>query len=300
MYSTCITITGGTMKIDFMADVHAICSDLLAANGIKLKHQDDPLLDLYIYSRRAVNPMPRAIYKANDFSCPKEYRERLAYVENAIKRGDNLLHFMTRSIFDCSRDDAMLYHWNIVHLHISNEMDKVKNDGFMRRSGLLLYVYFTDNASYFIRTIPHSGVANMWSLQDCLECINQNWPELIAGFELKGAVAGAVLPDSGIAALRKKNGNALVTLSNGKVIVPPGLGVVSDGSPVECVIDRDRYAEKIKAAEDYVKDNLADIFRDKGITENIDDVECHVSQCFDDRIEVFVNSNIKLNIRLYE
>lgn len=288
------------MKIDFMADVNAFCSNLLAANGIKLKHQDDPLLDLYIYSRRAVNPVPRVIYKASDFSCPEDYREKLKHVENEIKRGDNLWPFMTRSLFDCSRDDAMLYHWNIVHLHVSNEMDEVKNDGFMRRSGLLLYVYFTDNAAYFIRTIPHSGVANMWSLQDCLECINQNWPELIAGFELKGAVAGAVLPDSGIAALRKKNGNALVTLSNGKVIVPPGLGVVSDGSPVECVIDRDRYAEKIKAAEDYVKENLADIFRDKGITENIDDVECHVSQCFDDRIEVFVNSNIKLNIRLYE
>lgn len=200
------------MKIDFMADVNAFCSRLLAANGIRLKHQDDPLLDFYIYFRRVVNPMPRAIYKANDFSCPEEYSERLAYVENAIKRGDNLLPFMTRSLVDCSRDDAMLYHWNIVHLHISNEMDKVKNDGFMRRSGLLLYVYFTDNAAYFIRTIPHSGIANMWSLQGCLECINKNWPELIAGFKLKGAVAGTVLPDSGIAALRKKNGNALVTL----------------------------------------------------------------------------------------
>ena len=288
------------MKIDFMADVNAFCSDLLAANGIKLKHQDDPLLDLYIYSRRAVNPVPRVIYKDSDFSCPEDYREKLKHVENAIKRGDNLRPFMTRSLFDCSRDDTMLYHWNIVHLHVSNEMDAVKNDGFMRRSGLLLYVYFTDNAAYFIRTIPHSGVANMWSLQDCLECINQNWPELIAGFELKGAVAGAVLPDSGIAALRKKNGNALVTLSNGKVIVPLGLGVVSEGSPLYCVRARDMYAERIKAAEDYVKDNLADIFRDKGITENIDDVECHVSQCFDDRIEVFVNSNIKLNIRLYE
>lgn len=39
------------MKIDFMADVHAICSDLLAANGIRLKHQDDPLLDLYILQK---------------------------------------------------------------------------------------------------------------------------------------------------------------------------------------------------------------------------------------------------------
>ena len=285
------------MKIDFMADVNAICSDLLAANGIKLKHQDDPLLDFYIYSRRVVNSMPRAIYKATDFNCPEDYREKLAYVEDAIKRGAPLLPFMTRSLFDCSRDDAMLYHWNIVHLHISNEMDTVKNDGFMCRSGLLLYVYFTDNAAYFIRTIPHSGVANMWSLQDCLECINQNWPELIARFELKGVVADSVLPDSGIAALRKKNGNALVTLSNGKVIVPPGFGVVSDGSPIDCVRYRDMYAEKIKVAEDYVKDNLADIFRSKGITENIDNAECHVIQFFDNKIEVFVNSHIKLNIQ---
>lgn len=217
--------------------------------------------------------MPRAIYKASDFSCPDDYSEKLEYVENAIKRGENLLPFMTRSLVDCSRDDALLYHWNIVHLHISNEMDKVKNDGFMRRSGLLLYVYFTDNAAYFIRTIPHSGVANMWSLQDCLECINKNWPELITPFELKGVAQVTVFTDGNIAALRKHNGNVLVTLSNGKVIVPPGFGVVSDGSPVECVRDRDKYAEKIKVAEDYVKENLADLFRSNGITENIDDAE---------------------------
>lgn len=285
------------MKIDFMSDVNAICKNLLEANGIKLKHQNDPLLDFYIYSRKVLNPVPRVIHKASDFNCPEEYRDKLAFVEKAIRNGENLRPFMTRSIFDCSRDDAMLYHWKLVHLHISNELDTLKNDGFMHRSGLLLYVYFTDGAAYFIRTIPHSGVANMWSLQDCLECINQNWPELFAEFELKGVSQCTVLTDSEVADLKKKNCNALVTLSNGKVLLSPGLGVVCDGSPIDCVRARDMYAEKIKVAEDYVKDNLAGIFRSNGITENIDDAECHVTKCFDNKIEVFVNPNIKLNIQ---
>lgn len=57
------------------------------------------------------------------------------------------------------------------------------------------------------------------------------------------------------------------------------------------------YAERIKEAEDYVKGNLADLFRSNGITENVDDAECHVTRCFDDKVEVFVNSHIKLNIQ---
>lgn len=142
---------------NLLSDAEAIFRKYFNIWNIIPKYENDYILNYCILKQRIISKNPRIILKSKEFVCPPEYISKLEFIENIIKVGGNLTPFLSRGVLDCNRDDLMLYDWGIHHLHITNERDEVKKDGFMKRSDLLLYAYFDEKAAYFLMTINHSG-----------------------------------------------------------------------------------------------------------------------------------------------
>lgn len=212
------------MNIDFVRDAKELFRRRLRSMGVIVKHYDDPIISWYIYCERTISISRRKVVKAKGFSCQPLFTEKLKSLETEIENGTKLDSYLSRSIMDCSKDDLMLYDWGIYHLHISNNLDTKKSDGFMERSDLLLYALFDDDKAYFIKTINHKGENNMWTKKDCLEIINDNWPHLLKPYVIKGvSKEQKYISDDERSLLRKLHGNTFIALNNGVVIMPPNM-----------------------------------------------------------------------------
>lgn len=236
------------MYINFIADAQRICKTKLESMGVKLTHDDDPILSWFTYCLKIIPQAPRRILKAKTFSCPPEDEETLKKLEQQIENGADLTPYLSKGIKDCSRDDLMLYDWGIYHLHVSDELVTGKADGFMKRSSLLLYALFNDDTAYFIRTIAHRGEKYMWSRQEYLDIIYENWPKLLENCIINDFSADN-LTDKERQVLRRKHGNAFVTLKNGITILPPNLGIMSKGISLIAILQADKLRNDLHNAQ---------------------------------------------------
>lgn len=186
---------------------------------------------------------------------------------------------------NCSKDDLMLYDWGIYHLHISDNLDTKKSDGFMERSDLLLYALFNNDKVYFIKTINHKGENNMWTKKECLEIINDNWPHLLEPYVMKGvAEEQQYISDDERSALRKNHVNTFVTLNNGVVIMPPNMGFMCDGTPIKAVYDADNLKKQLNEVQSNIMNDISN-FR-KQIKSNEDIYEIKLENIKLEKVEV--------------
>lgn len=261
------------MNIDFVRDAKELFKRCLEARGVIIKH-DDPIISWYIYHERIIPAFRREVVKARGFSCPPLFTEKLKRLETEIENGANLDSYLSRSIMDCSKDDLMLYDWGIYHLHISDELDTKKFDGFMERSDLLLYVLFDDNKVYFIKTINHKGENNMWTKKECLEVINDNWPHLLEPYVMKGlSEEQQYISDDERTILRKKHGNTFIRLNNGVVIMPPNMGFTCDGSPFKAVYAADYLKKQLNYFQSSIINNISDFCKQIKSNEDIYEIK---------------------------
>lgn len=261
------------------------------------KYDNDYILNYCIFQHRLIPKKSRKIVKANGFICPTEYISKLKFIENIIETGKDLTPFLSRGVMDCSKDDLMLYDWGIHHLHISNERDDVKNDGFMKRSNLLLYVYFDETAAYFLMTINHSGDSHMWVKKQCMEILNSNWPEILAPSVIYGAESITPIPtEDDIKRLRIIRMNSLVSLSNGIFIASKGGGYSSDGTSNIAVLKSLDLKKKIDAVAYFLVNNKEDIINGLYDRNKLHDVPFNIrlSRIDNRGLYVTLNYNVEL------
>ena len=211
-----------------------------------LKSDDQAALRLYSkLSRRIIVPRPRQVLKSRGFD-PSNYEDGMAVLEDAIRSGDNLSPYMSKTITDVGFNDSMLDHWGIYHFHLGGELEE--NGFFIKRTPDILFCRFDDNYAYFITVQPHGGnVPAPWYQKSLIETVHDNWPKSIR-HALAVGVAGISpgLNDQEIAEIRRQtNMVLLLEMSDGTIYTPPGvrntLGLVTgDGSNVNDIRAADR------------------------------------------------------------
>lgn len=261
------------------------------------KYENDYILSYFIFQHRIIPRKPRKILKAKEFVCPPEFISKLEFIENIIKTGKDLTPFLSRGVMDCRRDDLMLYDWGIHHLHISNERDNIKNDGFMKRSNLLLYVYFDVTTAYFLMTINHSGDSHMWVKKQCFEIIHSNWPKLLGTSTIYGIESVATIPDEDdLKKLRNIHINSLVDLSDGTFVVSNGGGYASEGTSNIAVLKSLDLKKKINAVAYFLvqnKDNIINSLYDKN---KLHDIPFNIRLSRIDRKGIYVTLNYNIGL----
>ena len=218
----------GNIDIDLKHDFANLCRDLLVELGYKFEEvsgivdDENAIRALLGVRRRFVPSQRRSIAKSKGFSCPPEYVQGLAELEQKIESGDDLAPYLSKRLVNPHYKDDLLNHWGLHHLHLGTS---IESDGFVQRTKHLLFCRFEDENAYFIDVLPHEGA---WTLQRLVEEIHENWPDTIRRHRFQDGTAD-FLSDTHVKVLRSRNTNHCVAVPDGTVYLPLGGGVTSSG-----------------------------------------------------------------------
>ncbi|MEX0997803.1 MAG: hypothetical protein WDZ45_12195 [Flavobacteriaceae bacterium] len=240
-------------KIDLFNDwIDIISQELLSDNyNILGLTADEISIQYFSDKKKIIKSKIRQIKKSDSFTCPDYLIEGLKLIEKKIINGENLRPHQSRSFKRLNSKDGMLFDWGIYHLHLGT---KIERDGFINRTGPLLYLLIDDNFAYLIDIQDHGK----WSKQEFLKIIDENWPEII---ELNKIQSNNIVGleknfnDQEIADLRKANINVLVEISPGNIVINPGGGIAASGDSMDAVRKHIDNKKELKKLEKTIIDN---------------------------------------------
>lgn len=244
------------MEIDLYRDWVAYLRSELDAFGYNTTQMTTPESVVHTFlnlTKRLVRPTPRKVLKAKAFSCPSNLEAGLSEVERKILAGGDISTHLSRLLRNPTFNDPLLNHWDIHHVHLGTT---VESDGFVTRTGPVLFARFDDENAYFIDVLPHGS----WSLQRLVEELHDNWPESIRQFRLNGVISLArSVSDDDVKTLRKRNVNTMVDLGGGNVYTPIGGGYSTSGLSTNVVIQSDLCLSRLREMQKAVIDNISTI-----------------------------------------
>ena len=226
------------VEIDVLRDVVGIFRAQLVQVGYRAKDvyeitgNEDLLTVYYNAMRRIVGAWPRTVHRASGFVAPKDPNQEraLSTIEQKLQKGESVIPYLSRKIKDLSYNDLLLNDWGIHHFHLGTDIGE---DGFVNRTGPLLYIVFGDTIDFHGRgnTDAHLLAVmdhNDFTTQELVEILHENWPDL-PQFDLPG-MNGDRLSDAEIRRLRDLHTNYCLLLRNGKSIFAPGGGITGAGT----------------------------------------------------------------------
>lgn len=219
------------------------------------QQEADTLLMIYHnWMVRRLQPRPRRVIESSAFRSNALTARRAAdfhQIKDDIEHGRDLRKYLSRDVERAvvlvpggrrRQDlDLMLNDWGVHHLHISSE---VEADGFVKRSGPLLFVAFRPDRAYFIDVFDHKS----FHKERVLEILVQEWPNDGLIHEIKGVVGvSPQLTEDERRSLRKNHAGVAFEHA-GKVYWPNG-GLSAAGYSVDAVTAADRLLDKIEVFE---------------------------------------------------
>ena len=218
-------------------------------------------LNITAFSTRRIRAKPRTVRVAKDFVCPSDLQWAFGALRLKVEKGDDLGPHQHIDYGGADFDDDLLNDWGIHHLHLSTSM---RPDGFVERSGPLLFARLTDNDFYCIKIMMHGGGDNPWSRQELIDIIYQNWPESIDHSRLRGPPGMEVVglerlhTDEEIGLLRRKGVYVFTQRADGTTHLPIGGGSTSAGVSLIVAMDRDRLHYQCRDLETAIKEKLTE------------------------------------------
>jgi hypothetical protein len=243
------------VKINFYQDYVDQCRAQLEDVGYKTSDLDsDSLVHAFLnLNKRMVNPSPRAVIKAKNFSCPDEHAEGLKEVERKIGCGENLFTHLSRKIEKLKFNDGMLNDWGIHHLHLGKQK---KSSRFSDRGKYTLFVKFDQENAYLLGVYDHDS----WSKQELIRIIHDNWPETIKKYRLNNVVRlERPIDDSEIAECRNFGISTMVDLGGGVVYAMLGGGYTTSGLSLEVLRSADFLRQKLRNFQEGILENFQSI-----------------------------------------
>lgn len=242
------------LNIDLAADLKDMAYKKLINAGFQNVSLDRAVYQYYNVLKRIVAAKPRKIHKSKEFICPESYRLALKNFEEKVQRGDKLTPFLSEKLKDASYSDGMLNDWNIYHFHLTNRM---KKNGWARRSDYELFAYVTETDMYFVQIYEHKNPL-LYCQQDIIRIIYDNWPMLLDQFHLKDICSlTEVIDDEQYKKLREANISTFVELGENLVFGLIGGGYMSDGSSGEAMNLSDFIYNRLREIEKLVVMNMS-------------------------------------------
>lgn len=245
------------LKIDFVGDwykqIKTILENDWGYDASKLSGEALALAYFNAESRR-ITSQPRSILLADTFICPPNLQAGWNRLRAIVESGGDVTPNLSKFVDDIDYKDAMLNDWGIYHFHLGESLE----GKFVRRTGPLLFAYVTETVLYALGIYSHGA----WADSDCIETIHRNWPEAIESFKINGVPAEKILTQAQRLALRRKNVNSFVAVSDGTVYGPPGGGMVCSGDNIQSVVLMDRQLDLLETLEENVKSQLPVVLDD--------------------------------------
>ena len=242
------------ISMNLRSDWVTIVRSELISYGYDVSSMDEATV-AFTYSnleKRLVSPVRRKVLKSREFTCPSELQSGLDILESKIVSGINLKFHLSRSLRSPDYDDALSNHWGIHHLHLGTEIEQ---DGFVSRTGPLLFAMFDEKNAYLISVAPHGS----WSNQDLVQILHENWPKSIENFRILGDTAVGPISDPDIGELRKVNVNTFIQVKQGIVYGSIGGGSTLNGHSVEATLKSQSILKELKQMEENISSRFDSI-----------------------------------------
>jgi len=246
------------VEIDLYRDWVANLRNELSGFGYSVdSYEDEVVVHTFInLLKRLVRPVPREILKSKEFQCPDDLCQGLSDVERIIAQGGDFSPYLSRLLRRPDYDDPLINHWGIHHIHLGTEME---SDGFIKRTGPVLFCRFDETVAYFINVLPHGS----WAKQEMVSVLHRNWPDSLRQFRLNGVIGLAhSVSDQDVQKLRKGNVNSMVEVEEGVIYAPIGGGFATSGVSVDVVRQADYCMERLRSMQQAVIENISEIAKE--------------------------------------
>jgi len=228
----------------------------------QIKNESNPLnvcLAYFNLINRLVEPRPRKVLKSQYFYCPSRFRNVLKTIEGKIKKGEIITPFLSRGISYLYSRDTLLDAWGIHHIHLGRQ---VMANGFIERTGPILFVRFENDTAYFILIKRHgkkrSRYYHPWNKQILIDIIHKDWPDSIQQFQSKIELENR-LTDDEIRDWSTGRINVLATTRNGTPYISPGGGFTLSGDNIQNVRICHHIAKYLENIEVFIKENINEL-----------------------------------------
>lgn len=239
------------MKIEtnFRKDIATFIKEELELYGYKNIPEDEcALIDAYFkVMHKIISDVSRKIKKSDVFKCPPELIQGLEILEDKISKGENINPYQSKGVMDIKENDPLLNDWGIHHLHLG--IEKEANTFFIKRTGPLLYAFFSEDTTYLLNIFNHGE----WTNKSLLEILDRNWPDLIAHWQAN--IIDIKELDSDSMKKMRKAGGTFFTKVNGKIFAPPGGGYTTARTSMRAGIESDHFLMQLRDYENGIKNN---------------------------------------------
>ena len=201
------------------------------------------------WQQRRVPQMPRTIARAGNFTCPPELQSGLEALEKAFESGDEVQPWQSIKVDNIDFRDKILNDFGVNHFHLGSIIPGCKFSG---RTDKLLFAVVKYNKVYEIGIYNHDN--DNWVDLDILNIIDSNWPTLLEPYTIIDALDVSPQEKSAqdVKTLRNNHINSVRKLPSGRIIMPPGGGVVGDGRSASARITSITRKKQFKKWEEYI------------------------------------------------
>ena len=239
----------------------------------QVKDESDPnklCLLYYNLTNRLVDLRPRKVHKSSVFYCPRRFKNTLESLIEKIRSGEDINPYLGKGIRwvvgtkknKNRHRDALLDSWGIKHIHLGTN---IESNGFVERSGPILFVKFDDENVYFLlikrhgRRIKKNGklskrLHNPWNRQILIDILHNNWSDSIQNS--KTNVEFEVMSDNEIKQWWSGNINVLTKSNDGTGYFSLGGGVAASGDNIQNVRICQHIFRYLDIVENIVKGNM--------------------------------------------
>lgn len=244
-------------EMDFLDDLVTEIEQILVADGFTVKPElkSDPVVFLarYIESqRRQISSTKRNVLMSQSLLGSAEYTDHKVAIDNLKKiseDGGDLTPYQSKSISKFEYSEFLLFDWGIQHLHLGSHRS---SEEFADRTGPLLFAILGEQDAYFIAVLSHGK----WAELDLFNIVDNEWPNLLAPFVLKGVLDIDPIPSAeDTLKLRKAGINVLQKLNSGKIINSPGGGITTARTSLSAMTEAQNLAHLVWELEESVGNN---------------------------------------------
>jgi hypothetical protein len=241
------------LVVNFWADYIEQLKCQLRVSGMQLdgtESDEDLFVAFFNHHERRIQPKARHVHIAAGMQAPADLTQAFSAIQQEIENGADLTPRTSRRLKSWLATDPLLAEWGIQHLHFGNHFEA---DGFIERSGPVLFVRFETDNAFVIAVRPHGN----WEDQELIEILHTNWPATIAKFRLEVQGLDFVLTAEERKNFRRNGINAPVRLRDGTVYGSLGGGISSDGTPINVSIRLANARRTLRKGEQLVRKELA-------------------------------------------
>ncbi|OUS72056.1 hypothetical protein B5G52_09385 [Pseudoalteromonas sp. A601] len=236
------------LRNEILNDYSVYCDQKLKSEfGQYSDVNNDPIYLYQRYKCRIIEERQRRVNTPSNLVIPDAHKRAYDNIVSDIENGNPLRKYQSRNLKNLNYDDDMLSHWGVQHLHLG---EFIESDGFINRTGKLLFVYFTNESANIIGFFGHG----VWCDLDLIEIMHANWPQELSVYK-KYSDASKLTTDE-YQALRSINGNANITVQDGTEYLCPGMGVTGNGAPVNAILNSDKVILNFNQEYELIVENI--------------------------------------------